>query len=101
MELQPEQKQEASIPAPVPAPVATPIAAPAPVAPAPAANTVAQKLSGNVIMDENKFSDMVSQMNAHQMNRFLSILESRCGVLRSRLLASTEPDQSSLDHLFE
>ncbi|KAH7052872.1 hypothetical protein BKA57DRAFT_368848, partial [Linnemannia elongata] len=31
------------------------------------------------------FSDMVSQMNAHQMNRFLSILESRCGVLRNRL----------------
>lgn len=94
----PEQQQE--IPALVVAP--TPVLAPSPV-PAPAtaaAGTVAQKLSGNAIMDENKFSDMVSQMNAHQMNRFLSILESRCGVLRNRLLASTEPDQSSLDHLF-
>ncbi|KAF9128435.1 hypothetical protein BGW39_005059 [Mortierella sp. 14UC] len=111
MEVQSEQEQEASIPAPVPAPVATPNVVPtpataaAPAAPAaapaaPAATSVAQKLSGNAIMDENKFSDMVSQMNAHQMNRFLSILESRCGVLRNRLLASTEPDQSSLDHLF-
>lgn len=66
-----------------------------------AASGVAQKLSGNLIMDEHKFSDMVGQMNAHQMNRFLSILESRCGVLRNRLLASTEASaQSSLDHLF-
>ncbi|KAF9929802.1 hypothetical protein BGZ67_006140 [Mortierella alpina] len=65
------------------------------------ASGVAQKLSGNLIMDEHKFSDMVGQMNAHQMNRFLSILESRCGVLRNRLLASTEASaQSSLDHLF-
>ncbi|KAF9574216.1 hypothetical protein EC968_007140 [Mortierella alpina] len=65
------------------------------------ASSVAQKLSGNLIMDEHKFSDMVGQMNAHQMNRFLSILESRCGVLRNRLLASTEASaQSSLDHLF-
>jgi len=63
--------------------------------------SVAQKLSGNLIMDENKFSDMVGQMNAHQMNRFLSILESRCGVLRNRLLASTETNaQSNFDHLF-
>ncbi|CAO3566161.1 unnamed protein product [Mortierella alpina] len=66
-----------------------------------AASGAAQKLSGNLIMDEHKFSDMVGQMNAHQMNRFLSILESRCGVLRNRLLASTESSaQSSLDHLF-
>ncbi|GJJ78557.1 hypothetical protein EMPS_10916 [Entomortierella parvispora] len=63
--------------------------------------SVAQKLSGNLIMDEHKFSDMVGQMNAHQMNRFLSILESRCGVLRNRLLASTETNaQSNFDHLF-
>ncbi|KAF9911789.1 hypothetical protein BX616_010477 [Lobosporangium transversale] len=61
-----------------------------------------QKLSGNLIMDEHKFSDMIGQMNAHQMNRFLSILESRCGVLRSRILASTEgsAQDSSLDDLF-
>ncbi|KAG0378378.1 hypothetical protein BGX24_003991 [Mortierella sp. AD032] len=97
MEVQPEQEQEVSVSAP--APVLAPV--PAPVAvPAATPSTAAQKLSGNAIMDENKFSDMVSQMNAHQMNRFLSILESRCGVLRNRLLASTEPDQSSLDHLF-
>ncbi|KAF9912727.1 hypothetical protein EC991_009463 [Linnemannia zychae] len=101
MEIQPEQEQEVSVPAPAPTPVASPIAVPTPAAAvAPATSSVAQKLSGNAIMDENKFSDMVSQMNAHQMNRFLSILESRCGVLRNRLLASTEPDQSSLDHLF-
>ncbi|KAG0278460.1 hypothetical protein BGZ95_003959 [Linnemannia exigua] len=105
MDVQPEQEQEASaltvapILAPVPTPAAVPAPAPATAAPAPASNA-AHKLSGNAIMDENKFSDMVSQMNAHQMNRFLSILESRCGVLRNRLLASTEPDQSSLDHLF-
>ncbi|KAF9146306.1 hypothetical protein BGX30_001957 [Mortierella sp. GBA39] len=105
-EVQEAPKQQQEISALVAAP--TPVLAPSPV-PAPAvvaatataaAGTVAQKLSGNAIMDENKFSDMVSQMNAHQMNRFLSILESRCGVLRNRLLASTEPDQSSLDHLF-
>ncbi|KAI9235583.1 MAG: hypothetical protein BYD32DRAFT_370754 [Podila humilis] len=60
------------------------------------------RLANNLIMDENKFTDMVGQMNAHQMNRFLSILETRCGVLRERLLASTEGSQesSSLDHLF-
>lgn len=51
---------------------------------------LSQSLSNNSIMDENKFVDMVGNMNAHQMNRFLSILESRCGVLRERLLASTE-----------
>ncbi|KAI1299997.1 hypothetical protein EDD11_006340 [Mortierella claussenii] len=63
---------------------------------------VAQKLSGNLILDEHKFSDMVGQMSAHQMNRFLSILESRCGVLRNRILASTEgsAQDSSLDNLF-
>ncbi|KAG0049935.1 hypothetical protein BGZ83_005238 [Gryganskiella cystojenkinii] len=72
-----------------------------PATTATATNSVAQNLSGNLIMDENKFSDMVGQMNAHQMNRFLSILESRCGVLRNRLLASTETDaQSNIDHLF-
>ncbi|KAF9187257.1 hypothetical protein BGZ51_001454 [Haplosporangium sp. Z 767] len=66
------------------------------------ASAAASKLSGNPILDENKFSDIVAQMNAHQMNRFLSILESRCGVLRNRLLARTETSsqQSSLDHLF-
>ncbi|KAG0247135.1 hypothetical protein BG011_001962 [Mortierella polycephala] len=66
------------------------------------ASVTAGKLSGNPILDENKFSDIVDQMNAHQMNRFLSILESRCGVLRNRLLARTETSsqQSSLDHLF-
>ncbi|KAI8595465.1 GATA zinc finger-domain-containing protein, partial [Dissophora ornata] len=30
----------------------------------------------------NRFADVVGQMNAHQMNKFLSILETRCGVLR-------------------
>ncbi|KAG0279330.1 hypothetical protein BGZ96_001987 [Linnemannia gamsii] len=98
MEVEEEQRE---VPAPVLAP--SPIPAPAVVVAATTAGTsgtVGQKLSGNAIMDETKFSDMVSQMNAHQMNRFLSILESRCGVLRNRLLASTEPDQSSLDHLF-
>ncbi|KAG0219601.1 hypothetical protein BGX33_002148 [Mortierella sp. NVP41] len=80
--------------------VSTPAATAATATTTAATGSVAQKLSGNAIMDETKFSDMVSQMNAHQMNRFLSILESRCGVLRNRLLASTEPDQSSLDHLF-
>jgi ribosomal protein L34E len=68
--------------------------------------TVAQNLSNNVIMDEHRFTNIVGQMNAHQMNRFLSILESRCGVLRERLLASTEvsahkqPQTSTLDNLF-
>ncbi|KAG0236377.1 hypothetical protein BGX31_003977 [Mortierella sp. GBA43] len=62
---------------------------------------VAQKLAGNMIMDENKFSDVVEQMNAHQMNRFLSILESRCGVLRNRILACTDSNQnSSFEDLF-
>jgi ribosomal protein L34E len=67
-----------------------------------APQSVAQKLSGNLIMDEHKFSDMLGQMNAHQMNRFLSILESRCGVLRNRILANTEgsAQDSSLDNLF-
>ncbi|KAF9107658.1 hypothetical protein BGX27_008648 [Mortierella sp. AM989] len=65
-------------------------------------SNVAQKLSGNFIMDEHKFTDMVGQMNAHQMNRFLSILESRCGVLRNRIIANTEGSShdSSLDSLF-
>ncbi|KAF9364599.1 hypothetical protein BGX34_001013 [Mortierella sp. NVP85] len=68
--------------------------------------TVAQSLSNNAIMDEHRFTDIVGQMNAHQMNRFLSILESRCGVLRERLLASTEvsahkqPQPSNLGNLF-
>ncbi|KAF9356486.1 hypothetical protein BGX34_009917 [Mortierella sp. NVP85] len=64
--------------------------------------TVAQKLAGNLIMDENKFADIVKQMNAHQMNRFLSILETRCGVLRNRILACTEGSNqsSSFDNLF-
>ncbi|KAF9906400.1 hypothetical protein BX616_000744 [Lobosporangium transversale] len=57
-------------------------------------STVAQSLSNNLIMDESKFADVVGQMNAHQMNRFLSILETRCGVLRERLLASTEVSRS-------
>ncbi|CAO3566381.1 unnamed protein product [Mortierella alpina] len=61
---------------------------------------VGQNMSNSLILDENKFSDMVGQMNAHQMNRFLSILETRCGVLRERLLASTEASASDLDHLF-
>ncbi|KAF8936968.1 hypothetical protein BGZ47_009238 [Haplosporangium gracile] len=108
MEVQEAPAQQQEIPTLVAAPtsILAPSPAPAPAvvvvaaAPTGAAGTVAQKLSGNAIMDETKFSDMVSQMNAHQMNRFLSILESRCGVLRNRLLASTEPDQSSLDHLF-
>ncbi|KAG0008356.1 hypothetical protein BGZ80_003541 [Entomortierella chlamydospora] len=65
-------------------------------------NNFSQKLSGNLIMDEHKFADMVGQMNAHQMNRFLSILESRCGVLRNRIIANTEgsAQDSSLDSLF-
>ncbi|KAF9944490.1 hypothetical protein BGZ65_011973, partial [Modicella reniformis] len=64
--------------------------------------TVAQKLAGNLIMDENKFTNVVEQMNAHQMNRFLSILESRCGVLRNRILSSTEgsAQSSGLGDLF-
>ncbi|KAG9062480.1 hypothetical protein KI688_005395 [Linnemannia hyalina] len=93
-EPQPESQQEEMI---VVTPI--PVAAPAP-APA-AAPTAPQTLANNSILDESKFSDMVGQMNAHQMNRFLSILETRCGVLRERLLASTEATaQSSLDHLF-
>ncbi|KAF9434286.1 hypothetical protein BGZ76_008267 [Entomortierella beljakovae] len=63
-------------------------------------SNVAQKLTGNLIMDEQKFSEMVCQMNAHQMNRFLSILENRCGVLRNRIISSTEGSDSSLDGLF-
>ncbi|KAG0270585.1 hypothetical protein DFQ27_004297 [Actinomortierella ambigua] len=47
-------------------------------------------LSGNSILDEQQFSTMLEQMNAQQMNKFLSILETRCGSLRERLLASTE-----------
>ncbi|KAF9977593.1 hypothetical protein BGZ73_005576 [Actinomortierella ambigua] len=47
-------------------------------------------LSGNAILDEHQFSTMLEQMNAQQMNKFLSILETRCGSLRERLLASTE-----------
>ncbi|KAG0371083.1 hypothetical protein BGZ54_000531 [Gamsiella multidivaricata] len=53
------------------------VAAPAPV-PVPS-SSVAQSLSNNLILDEHKFADVVGLMNAHQMNRFLSILESRCG----------------------
>ncbi|KAF9578300.1 hypothetical protein BGW38_005979 [Lunasporangiospora selenospora] len=67
----------------------------------PANQNVTQGLSSNLIMDENKFADVVGQMNARQMNRFLSILETRCGVLRDRLLATTEAtagsQESSLD----
>ncbi|KAF9903279.1 hypothetical protein EC991_004007 [Linnemannia zychae] len=91
----PQTQEEAIVATPVPvaAPAPTPVAAPTPAAP--------QTLANNSILDETKFSDMVGQMNAHQMNRFLSILETRCGVLRERLLASTEATaQSSLDHLF-
>ncbi|KAF9281539.1 hypothetical protein BGZ68_006577 [Mortierella alpina] len=87
-----QQQQQVERPAsPAPAMVASP---PVPVG---------QNMSNSLILDENKFSDMVGQMNAHQMNRFLSILETRCGVLRERLLASTEAtahQQSDLDHLF-
>jgi len=80
----------------------TPSLISAPLVPAAATAPASSGLANNLIMDENKFSDMVGQMNAHQMNRFLSILETRCGVLRDRLLASTEGAQesSSLDHLF-
>ncbi|KAF9961635.1 hypothetical protein BGZ72_002726 [Mortierella alpina] len=88
---QQQQQQQVERPAtPAPAAVATPV-------------PVGQNMSNSLILDENKFSDMVGQMNAHQMNRFLSILETRCGVLRERLLASTEAtahQQSDLDHLF-
>ncbi|KAF9545219.1 hypothetical protein EC957_011198 [Mortierella hygrophila] len=95
-EPQPESQQEEMIVV-TPVPVAAPAPAPVPVA----APTAPQTLANNSILDESKFSDMVGQMNAHQMNRFLSILETRCGVLRERLLASTEATaQSSLDHLF-
>ncbi|KAG0329036.1 hypothetical protein BGZ99_003666 [Dissophora globulifera] len=64
--------------------------------------SVVKKLSGNLILDEHKFSDMIGQMNAHQMNRFLSVLESRCGLLRNKILANTEgsAQDSSLDSLF-
>ncbi|KAG9319347.1 hypothetical protein KVV02_001763 [Mortierella alpina] len=75
-------------------------ATPAPTVVATPPVLVGQNMSNSVILDENKFSDMVGQMNAHQMNRFLSILETRCGVLRERLLASTEATASDLDHLF-
>lgn len=100
-EPQPESQQQELIVV-----TSSPVAAPAPVAaaaaPVPAQVPAApQTLANNSILDESKFSDMVGQMNAHQMNRFLSILETRCGVLRERLLASTEATaQSSLDHLF-
>ncbi|KAF8946465.1 hypothetical protein BGZ47_000468 [Haplosporangium gracile] len=97
---QPEPQQEETIVVtPVPITASAPVvAALAASAPTPAAP---QTLANNSILDESKFSDMVGQMNAHQMNRFLSILETRCGVLRERLLASTEATaQSSLDHLF-
>ncbi|KAF9109197.1 hypothetical protein BGX27_007875 [Mortierella sp. AM989] len=71
---------------------------------APATSSLAQNLSNNSIMDDNKFTDLVGQMSAHQMNRFLSVLETRCGVLRERLLATTEASaqqqQSSLDMFF-
>ncbi|KAF9347841.1 hypothetical protein BGX26_000707 [Mortierella sp. AD094] len=82
---QPQQQQSATVPAP-----------------APVTSTLAQSLSNNTILDDNKFTDLVGQMNAHQMNRFLSILETRCGVLRERLLATTEASaqQSSLDLFF-
>ena len=95
-EPQSESQQEETI---VVTPI--PVAAPAPVTAAPAPVPAPQTLANNSILDESKFSDMVGQMNAHQMSRFLSILETRCGVLRERLLASTEATaQSSLDHLF-
>ncbi|KAF9926987.1 hypothetical protein FBU30_003596 [Linnemannia zychae] len=99
---QPQQQIEQTIIA-APVPVTAPVPAVVMSSPVstPAAATAPQALSNNSILDENKFSDMVGQMNAHQMNRFLSILETRCGVLRERLLASTEASaQSSLDHLF-
>lgn len=97
-ELQSQQQEEAIVVAPVPIVISAPAPAPAPVV---AASAAPQTLANNSILDETKFSDMVGQMNAHQMNRFLSILETRCGVLRERLLASTEATaQSSLDHLF-
>ncbi|KAF9135780.1 hypothetical protein BGW39_000077 [Mortierella sp. 14UC] len=93
----PQPQEEAVVVTPVPVAAPAPMAAPAPTAAVPAPQT----LANNSILDESKFSDMVGQMNAHQMNRFLSILETRCGVLRERLLASTEATaQSSLDHLF-
>ncbi|KAF8926864.1 putative electron transfer flavoprotein subunit [Dissophora ornata] len=75
----------------------------APLTPPSAPPGIAQSLSNNMILDENRFADVVGQMNAHQMNKFLSILETRCGVLRQRLLASTEAtaqQQSSFDSLF-
>ncbi|KAG0311763.1 hypothetical protein BGZ99_009927 [Dissophora globulifera] len=58
-------------------------------------NNVAQNLSSNMILDGDKFAGVVEQMNAHQMNRFLSILETRCGVLRQRILASAEAKAES------
>ncbi|KAI1317027.1 hypothetical protein EDD11_009093 [Mortierella claussenii] len=72
-------------PAPAPAPVPAPASAPVPMM-----SMVAQSLSNNLILDKHKFEDVVGQMNAHQMNRFLSILETRCGLLRERLLEKTE-----------
>ncbi|KAG0330253.1 hypothetical protein BG004_002148 [Podila humilis] len=89
-------------PSPSPAPSRAPTMSVPAATPAPAPTT-SSGMSNNIIMDETKFSDMVCQMNAHQMNRFLSILETRCGVLRERLLASTDAGSqpsSSLDHLF-
>ncbi|KAF9175024.1 hypothetical protein BGX21_004201 [Mortierella sp. AD011] len=70
--------------------------------PTPVTSALAQSLSNNTILDDDKFTDLVGQMNAHQMNRFLSILETRCGVLRERLLATTEASaqQSDLDLFF-
>ncbi|KAG0207409.1 hypothetical protein BGX28_001348 [Mortierella sp. GBA30] len=88
-EHQQQQRQVGNSEAPTPAPLTA------------AVPVLGQSMSSNLIMDENKFSDMIGQMNAHQMNRFLSILETRCGVLRKRLLASTETKvQDNFDHLF-
>ncbi|KAG0245424.1 hypothetical protein BGW41_000051 [Actinomortierella wolfii] len=53
-------------------------------------SAIPASLSNNAILDEQQFSSMLEQMNAQQMNKFLSILETRCGSLRERLLASTE-----------
>ncbi|KAF8978155.1 hypothetical protein BGZ46_006769 [Entomortierella lignicola] len=71
-------------------------------APAPAPAAILQSLSNNLIMDDTKFKDLIGQMNARQMNKFLSILETRCGLLRERLLSTTEPAsaQSDLDMFF-
>ncbi|KAF9432198.1 hypothetical protein BGZ76_011140 [Entomortierella beljakovae] len=73
--------------------------------PSPNKSSLAQGLSNNLIMDDIKFTDLVGQMNAHQMNRFLSILETRCGKLREILLATTDVSSqqasSSLDQFFQ